>query len=370
MGGLPGWRVAWKWWAATRPERRPAHSLSSVRRAGVGEHTAAGVAEIPLQVGFAVFGVASEVVRGHTANIVSYREDTACAVTGLGVERIEDRARRWYGAARAAGGAGAFGRAHFCVEVHGWVGMAVFIVAGCLTDRANAVAQYGTDLNRGGRIARAVGPVGQVGGAIKVQVAAGAEIQAAGQGRAFEAGRVIFIAVSMHAWREMADFDIEADIVLARTPVEEVSKFSRRVLWPEVVGGGRAGIDVQALEAIFPAGHHETCRSSCQIVHLRQQPVGRILQRHAQGIALVHQQRVGVGREGSVGLVCRSRRAGGNAVGLDEGEIDRLSAVGVAGNEIRRAFQTVDVERGTPVRAVTADTADKRVEARRIELQL
>ena len=66
----------------------------------------------------------------------------------------------------------------------------------------------------------------------------------------------------------------------------------------------------------------------------------------------------------------RVPRPGGDAVGWDEGEVNRLDAVVVADGSVGRALQRVDGQRRAPVGVVAAEAVGERGEPGRVELQL
>src|SRR5439155_23809954 len=66
----------------------------------------------------------------------------------------------------------------------------------------------------------------------------------------------------------------------------------------------------------------------------------------------------------------RSGRPRGVDVALDETEVRRLLAVGVAVVELTAALEVVDVQRRTPMRVVAADVVEERRLSRWIELHL
>ena len=95
-----------------------------------------------------------------------------------------------------------------------------------------------------------------------------------------------------------------------------------------------------------------------QVSHLREVADRRVEHGHLDLVARVHQQDVGRGSEGGVGLLVRAWRPDRPSAVGQEREVDRLGAV-VVGDRIRRAarpvqgavlgLQAVDGQRGAPV---------------------
>ena len=70
-----------------------------MRCAGIGPYSTAGGTEEPGKIRRAILYITPEIVDGCSTNIVTEGEVAVSTCAGLGIERIEERASRWHGAA-------------------------------------------------------------------------------------------------------------------------------------------------------------------------------------------------------------------------------------------------------------------------------
>src|SRR4029077_19420287 len=120
-------------------------------------------------------------------------------------------------------------------------------------------------------------------------------------------------------------------------------------------------------KAVRRAGGHRPGLMGGQISDRRREAPRRVGDGDPENVAAVDLQRAGVrGERADVGLL-RVGRAGGDAVGLQVGEVNWLDAVAVAvtGNV---ALEAVDVQRRTPLGRTAAHAVDERSVARRVQL--
>ena len=171
----------------------------------------------------------------------------------------------------------------------------------------------------------------------------------------------------------MSEFHGEIDIGLQCGPGSKVAKLRSVELRMEAEVGSDAGVRVCGLVAVVRAGDHEPGLTGGQILDHREDStkvIARyILDGDAQPVALVHQQGATVGSDARHVYSVGTGRAGGNAIGLDEGKVGRLSAIGIELSVVHR-FDTVDVQRRTPVGQVATDLGDEGGIAGGIELHL
>src|SRR5579859_4878409 len=101
---------------------------------------------------------------------------------------------------------------------------------------------------------------------------------------------------------------------------------------------------MQALEAIGGTGDHEARLARRQIIDAINQTRTGVMDRDPQFIALVHEQRLAIGRKCGVRCAGWSSRASGNSVHLNKGEIRWLCAVRIAEGETKGTLSTVDMQ--------------------------
>ncbi len=70
-----------------------------MRNAGIGSYSTAGGTEEPGKIRRAILYITPEIVNGCSTDIVAKGEVAVNTCAGLGIERIEERASRWHGAA-------------------------------------------------------------------------------------------------------------------------------------------------------------------------------------------------------------------------------------------------------------------------------
>ena len=166
------------------------------------------------------------------------------------------------------------------------------------------------------------------------------------------------------------DLLLHQHAALERGPRDPVVGRRGVVLRVERVRGAVAGADVGVHETIARTGRHVTGLVSGQIPDGCREPLRRIGDRDLEYVTLVYQQRVVIRQERADVRELRARRTRGDAVGLQEREVGRLLAIGVAGGEVEVALQAVDGEGRAPLGHAAALAVDKRGEARRVQLEL
>ena len=142
------------------------------------------------------------------------------------------------------------------------------------------------------------------------------------------------------------------------------------------VAGEVLRVENDVPESVAHARGHEPALMRGQVRHHGEVADRRVEHGHLDLVARVHQQDVGRGSEGRVGLLVRAWRPDRRAAVGQVREVDRLGAVGV-GDRVRRAarpvqgaelgLQAVDGQRGAPVGLIARDGGSV---AGRIELQL
>jgi hypothetical protein len=217
------------------------NQVSGVRSAGIGSDATAGGTEEPGKVWRAIFYVTPKIVDGSPSDIIAKREIAVYSLTRLRIEWVEDSAGRWHRAASAAWHTGAFRRQYVRFELERGIAMSIVARAVGCAERTKAVARLRTDLERSGIVLSPVGPIRQVGCAIKVNVSA----DAASKCWTWEAGRIVSVLIAIGTRNEMTCLNGKAHVGLQSSPGHKVAELGGVVLWMEAEVGRSARIDIQ-----------------------------------------------------------------------------------------------------------------------------
>ena len=169
---------------------------------------------------------------------------------------------------------------------------------------------------------------------------------------------------------EVSDLLLHQHPALERCPGNLVLLGCGAVLGVEVEGFALAGLWVCVHEAVGCAGDHEPGLPGGQVLDRRFQPVCRVLQSDLELVPSAHPQRVGVGMKAGFSEQLGAGRPGRDPVRLNVGEVDRLEARRVAGDEVEAALQAVDGQGGAIEGLVAAIGVLEGTKSRRVKLQL